>query len=86
VLFVVVAVLFVVVAVLFVVVVVLVVVVAPAIVVVGVVAVCVSRNMAYTVTLLGTLGMTFTGSKAIATRSDCENLMDDGLVVNVGFC
>jgi hypothetical protein len=42
-------------------------------------------TMAVDVFWLGTIGVTPAGSKAIATRSSSENLMDAGFVVTVGL-
>ena len=41
--------------------------------------------MALTVVVLGATGVTPLGTKAIVTRMSWANLIEDGLVVNVGF-
>ena len=44
-----------------------------------------SDTMVFTVVVLGGSGVTPLGTKAIVTRISCANLMDEGLVVTVGF-
>jgi hypothetical protein len=53
-------------------------------VVVGVTAVL-SATMALSVRVLGGLGLTLAGSKAMVTRSSGANLIDAGFVVVLGF-
>ena len=48
-------------------------------------ALCASRTIAFTLTWAGALGVTPEGSNAIVTRRNWVNLIDEGLVVTVGF-